>query len=533
MSDFGDVLVSRSDIARLAGVRRPAVSNWERRHSDFPVPVVPPAGSTEPEAFRVGEVLEWLSGRLIPSNALRPGEPAGTTYGDRFRAGLGGDRPGNLLSAVEQLARRDADRVRGRLRMSDYLYLLVALVFARSQEEERWSRYVKDPRAALRDLELPEHAEMPLAEVVRFLEGGPPASRDESREAFDRLLELLSNTDASGAGGFFTPRSVSHVMGRALAAQRRAKRLHDPFCRAGELLSAYLDAAAERGDEAPEAVVGRTPSEELLPVVRMSLRMHGAEHPRVLRGPWMPGRLDESGDRPGSFDTVITNPPFGGLGPWPDAPPRYWLYGTTRATEFDWLQYVVSCLAPDGRAAVLMPAGAGFRGSAERATRTRLIEDGVVECVMALPTQLFERTAIQTHIWFLRSPRGRAEQVLFVDGTRLGSMATRTRRELSDAEIDGLVRTYTSWREAGTRGLEQAAGPGPGRAVDPAEIVANDFRLEPALYVREHLPSAGALDDPAAVRDRLAELSAQLERLHAEAGTTDGLVSERLRRYGL
>ncbi|MEU5040176.1 N-6 DNA methylase [Streptomyces griseorubiginosus] len=423
--------------------------------------------------------------------------------------------------------------MRGRLRMPDYLYLLLALVFVRSQEEERWSRYVKDTRAALRELELPEHAEVPLAEVVRFLDGGPPTSGEESRQAFDRLLELLSNTDPGGAGGFFTPRSVSHVMGGALAARRRAKRLHDPFCRTGELLTAYLEASAERGDETPVAVVGRTPTEELLPVVRMNLTMHGVEQAQVLQGPWMPGRLDESGDRPGSFDTVITNPPFGSLGPWPDAPPRYWRYGTTRSSEFDWLQYVVSCLSPDGRAAVLMPAGAGFRGSAERLTRTRLIQDGVVECVMALPTHLFERTAIQTHIWFLRSPGGRAEQVLFVDGTRLGSMATRTRRELSDAEIDRLVTVYTSWCEAGTGGMEQAGGAGLGRAVDTAEIEANDFRLEPALYVREHVPSAGAIDDQAAVRSHLAELSAHLERLHAEARATDGLVDKRLRRYGL
>ncbi|MFF4785092.1 class I SAM-dependent DNA methyltransferase [Streptomyces griseorubiginosus] len=533
MSDFGDALVSRSDIARLAGVRRPAVTNWERRHPDFPAPVVPPTGSAEPEMFRAGEVLEWLAGRTIPSNALQPGEAAGTTYGDRFRAGMGGDRSGNLLSAVEQLARRDADRVRGRLRMSDYLYLLLALVYVRSQEEERWSRYVKDPRAAVRDLELAEHAETPLTDVVRFLDGIPPAPRDESRQAFDRLLELLSNMDARGAGEFFTPRSVSHVMGRALAAQGLAERLYDPFCRTGELLSAYLDAVTERGDQAPEAVVVRTPVEELLPVVRMNIKMHGAKAPHVLRGAWAPGRLDESGDRPGSFDRVITNPPFGSLGPWPADPPRYWTYGATRSREFDWLQYVVSCLAPGGRAAVLMPAGAGFRGSAERETRTRLIEDGVVECVMALPTQLFELTAIQTHIWFLRSPRGRAEQVLFVDGTGLGSMATRARRELSDAEIDRLVRTYTTWRESGTGSREPDGWPGLGRAVDPGEILANDSRLEPALYVREHLPAAGAFDDPSLVRHRLAELSAELDRLHAEARITDGLAEERLRRYGL
>lgn len=533
LTDFGGLLVSRSEIARLAGVRRPAVTNWERRHPDFPAPVTPPAGSAEPERFRADQVLEWLSGRTVPSNALRPGEPGGTTYGDRFRSALGGRRSGSLLSAVERLVRRDADRVRGRLSMADYLYLVLALVSVRSHEDERWSHYVGNPRAAVSDLDVPEYGEVPLADVLRFLDSSPPATRDESRQAFDHLLELLGNTDARGAEEFFTPRSVSHVMARGLAVQGSAKRLHDPFCRTGELLSAYLDAVADLGGKAPESVSGRTPREEFLRVARMNVETHGAKRPRVLPGHISPARLDGFDDQPGPFDAVITNPPFGSRGPWPDNPPGYWRYGTTRSLEFDWLQYVVSCLAPDGRAAVLMPAGAGSRGGAERQIRARLVEEGVVECVMALPAQLFELTAIQTHIWFLRSPRGCPEKVLFVDGTRLGSMATRTRRELSDAEIDRLVRSYTSWRDARDRGSEYADRPGLGRVVAPAEIVAGDNRLEPGLYVREHLPSAGALDDPASARKRLAELSARLESLHAEAKSADGLAAERLRRYGL
>ncbi|MZF90006.1 N-6 DNA methylase [Streptomyces sp. SID5643] len=533
MSDFGDALVSRSDIARMAGVRRPAVTNWERRHPDFPEPVAPSAGSDEPEAFRADRVLEWLSGRTVPANALRPGEPTGTTYGDRFRSAWHGSGSGNLLTAVEQLSRRDADRLRGRLRISDYLDLLLTLVFARSQDQEQWSRYVDDPETILQTLRMPEGGEVPLAEVVRFLDDTPQPTPAEGRQAFDRLLELFSSADARAAEEFFTPRSVSRVMGRVLAAQGPAKRLHDPFCRTGELLTAYLDAATEHGAAMPEQVVGRAPREEFLRIAQMNLAIHGARHSLILPGRHSPARSHGLGDAPGSFDAVITNPPFGSVGPWPDTSPAYWRYGASRSREFDWLQYVVSCLAPGGRAAVLMPAGAGFRGSAERETRARLVEDGVVECVMSLPPQLFELTSVQTHIWLLRSPRMGGEEVLFVDGSGLGSMATRTRRELSDAEIDSLVRSYASWRQTRNGEGRQAGLPRLSRPVSRKEIAAHDHRLEPALYVREHLPSAGAFDDPAAARARLVELSAQLRRLHAAAGNVDNLAEEQLRRYGL
>ncbi|MFH0243712.1 helix-turn-helix transcriptional regulator [Streptomyces sp. HK10] len=86
MEDLNGRLVPRAEIARLAGVRRPAVSNWERRHPDtFPGPV--PAGEGGTELFRAAEVADWLDRRVIPVNARGDDEPAGTTHGDRFRSG--------------------------------------------------------------------------------------------------------------------------------------------------------------------------------------------------------------------------------------------------------------------------------------------------------------------------------------------------------------------------------------------------------------------------------------------------------------
>jgi type I restriction enzyme M protein len=535
VSDFGDVLVSRSDIARLAGVRRPAVTNWERRHPDFPAPIAPPSGSAEPEAFRADQVLEWLSGRTVPSNALQPGEPAGTTYGDRFRSALGGSRSGTLLSAVEQLAWRDADRLRGRLRMSDYVNLLLSLVFFQSQDDERWIRYVKDPGAVLRDLEVPEeYGPRLLSDVIRFLDHNPPASRDEGRQAFDRLLALLRDTDARAADEFFTPPSVSRVMARALTGHGpAAKRLHDPFCRSGELLCAYLDAVAERGGEAPEDISGRAPQEQALQLARMNVLLHGGR-PRLAPGPVSPA--GDAPDPPGTFDVVLTNPPFGGgrvttVEDRQDT--RQYAYARTSSVQFDWLQYVLSRLAPDGRAAVLMPSGAAFQGGAARQVRARMVEDGAVECVMALPSQLFELTRIQTHIWFLRSPQGRPEQVLFVDGAGLGHMAGRNRRSLSDSDVDRLVHAYVSWRQDREDGQDHAGIPGLSRAVDPEAMAALDYRMDPPLLVHGDAPLEAVGLDPADAKDRLAQLAEDLGRLGTEAQDADSALEKWLRRYGL
>jgi type I restriction enzyme M protein len=208
------------------------------------------------------------------------------------------------------------------------------------------------------------------------------------------------------------------------------------------------------------------------------------------------------------------------------------MYGPAVRTEFDWVQYIVSRLAPGGRAAVLMPGGAASTGGAARAIREGMVEDGVVECVMALPRQLFELTAIQTHIWFLRAPRGSARGVLLVDGEDLGRRVTRTRRALSGEDIARLVGEYTSWCRAADSGREYTGTLGLSRPVTPGEIAAHDHRLDPALYVRAAGPEPAAVD-PADVRDRLARLAEEIETLHARARAADADAVEHLRRYGL
>lgn len=167
-------------------------------------------------------------------------------------------------------------------------------------------------------------------------------------------------------------------------------------------------------------------------------------------------------DPPAAFDLVITNPPFGGRIPDDVPPPPYWTYGPARRTEFDWLQYAVSRLTPGGRAAVLMPAGAAFNGGAARTVRVGLVEAGIVECVMALPAQLFELTAVKTHIWFLRAPgtpRAPERDVLFVAGEGLGHSVTRTRRALSDDDIARLVGSARPGTRRGSEGAPTRGHP--------------------------------------------------------------------------
>jgi type I restriction enzyme M protein len=533
-SEFAGVLVSRPDIARLAGVKRPAVTNWERRHADFPPPVDPGA---EVERFRADKVLAWLSVRAVPANALRPGEPAGTTYGDRFRAGLPGGTAGGLLRTVERLAGPEADRLRGPMPLDRYLEWLLYLVLNQIVEPEGGlAKAVEDFGGMVRDYDPPEKT-VPrrlLAHLADTLSGSNAGSAQESRAAFDHVLVLWRAAQGREGGAFFTPPSVSRVMAGALAGVRPgAVSVHDPYGRTGELLVAYLDAVAAHSGSAPPRVSGRVPDARERQVAQMNLRVHHGRTVRLWEGPFTPA-LDPFTDPPGTFDALLTNPPFGRR--LEDVtPPPYWTYGTARRTEFDWLQYAVSLLAPEGRAAVLMPAGAAFNAGAAERVRVGLVEAGAVECVIALPAGLFTRTAVKTQIWFLRAPGSESDpEVLFVAGEHLGQQLTRTQWALTDDDISRLVGEYVSWHTARVAGRSFAGTPGLSRAVPVPDIAAHDHNLNPTLYVRPPGPAPGApATDPAETRERLARLAEEVAALHTRAEAADAEAARWLRRYGL
>ncbi|MFJ9589256.1 N-6 DNA methylase [Streptomyces acidicola] len=536
-AEFADVLVSRPDIARLAGVKRPAVSNWERRHGDFP----PPVGSGgEVERFRADEVLAWLSGRAVPGNALRPGEPVGTTYGDRFRAGLPGGTAGGLLRTVERLAGPEADRLRGPMPLDRYLLWLLHLVLNQIvKPEDGLAKAVDVFRRMVRNFDPPEETAPRhlFTELADTLDRTSAGSAQEGRAAFDHVLVLWRAAYAREGGAFLTPPSVSRVMAGALAAVRSGEvRVHDPYGRTGELLVAYLDAVAAHGDRVLPQVSGRVPEPLERQVAELNLRVH--HHGRAVQlgeGSFTPA-LDPFADPPGAFDVLLTNPPFGRR--LEDvAPPPYWRYGAAHRTEFDWLQYAVSRLAPEGRAAVLMPAGAAFNAGAAETVRAGLVEAGAVECVVALPAGLFTLTAVKTQIWFLRALGSREAtdpEVLFVAAEHLGHHVTRTQRSLSDDDIERLVGEYVSWHTARAAGRSFAGTPGLSRAVPVSDIADQDHSLDPARYVpAPGQASAAGAAGPAEARDRLARLSEEITALHARADTADTEAARWLRRYGL
>jgi type I restriction enzyme M protein len=230
------------------------------------------------------------------------------------------------------------------------------------------------------------------------------------------------------------------------------------------------------------------------------------------------------------------NPPFN-MSRWstgdPSADPR-WRYGPPpeHNANFAWLQHAVLSLADGGRAAVVMANGAASSENVqEQAIRAAMADDGVVECLIALPPQLFGATAVPVTIWLLRASAGKIaapageiglpagegpDEILFIDATTLGRMVDRNRRVLDTADIHRIAGTCEQWR-ARRRTGEYEDVPGFCESVTVRDIREHDYRLNPRAHVRPPVDVAAAAETVRSLRRTLGQLRARSAEVDAMA----------------
>jgi len=237
-------------------------------------------------------------------------------------------------------------------------------------------------------------------------------------------------------------------------------------------------------------------------------------------------------------DFILANPPFN-VSDWRGEllkTDKRWTYGVPPPgnANFAWVQHIVGHLAPGGVAGFVLANGSmSSRQSGEGEIRKNLIEADLVDCMVALPAQLFYSTQIPACLWFLARERhdhkfrDRRGSVLFIDARNLGRMADRTHRELTHADIGRIAGTYHAWRgEAGAGAYADV--PGFCKSATLAQIRRQDHILTPSRYVG----SAAQESDAESIDDTMRRLVAQLRELRAEAATLDAAIAANLRELG-
>lgn len=477
--------VTAAGIARLAGVGRAAVSNWRRRHADFPKPV---GGTEASPSFALAEVEEWLrdQGKLaeIPLRERvwqqLAGHPAGAVTG-LLHAGcallLVRDRP---TAWLEITAVSDA-------RMAGVLPGAVDHVLA-------------DRLGAVRAVPTPTEAALlpsvPLLRAVAEL-----AAETGARQAFDFLFGR--QLDANPRQYTLTPPGLAELMADLAEPPRDAagtngrrvsRTVLDPAAGTGALLRAV---------GRPTGLYAQEADPDLAALTALRLALHapggGAEGstPAVRTGDTL--RTDAF---PGlTVDAVLCHPPFNERN-WGHDELAYdprWEYGFPARTESElaWVQHALAHLREGGTAVVLMPPAAASRRSGRR-IRADLLRRGALRAVVALPAGAAPPYGIPLHIWVLRKPGAEqppAPELLVVDTAEPESAGAPSGRDRLDwPALRGAV--LDAWAAFDVPGRREPVEerPGTSRAVPVIELLDDDVDLAPARHLPPQAAGGGAAE---------------------------------------
>lgn len=373
---------------------------------------------------------------------------------------------------------------------------------------------------------LPEHALMDVIEEFSTFDLSPDsAPGDVLGAAYEYLLKYFADESGKKAGEFFTPRSVVRLLTLILDPQE-GESVHDPACGSGGMLVEMANVVREHdGDARTLKLSGQEVSLTTAAIARMNLFLHDIEDFRIRRGDTLRDPKFKTPDgQLERFDMVIANPPFS-LNPWgqegwandPHGRSRYGVPPATKG-DFAFVEHMVASMKPDaGRVAVVMPQGVLFRGGQEKEIRQRMLEAGLLDAVIGLPSNLFYNTGLPACVLVLRAaPKpSREGRVLFVDASKR-FIKSGARNEMAATDVAVIAEAARIAEDADGDGALALS------LVPLEEIEANDWDLNIGRYVRA---------DAAEELDVEATLAAYLEA-REEASAAEEALDERLREAG-
>jgi type I restriction enzyme M protein len=363
---------------------------------------------------------------------------------------------------------------------------------------------------------------------------GSKEARDILGRTYEYFIKEFARAEGHRGGEFFTPAPVARLLVEMLEPYEG--RILDPACGScGLFVQSGRFIEAHGGNPNQISIYGQERNQATWRIGLMNLAIHGlAGEIRYTQG----GSLLDDAFLSLKADFVMANPPFNQR-EW--ATPAIledvrWSHGTPpeNNANYAWIQHFLHHLAPDGRAGFVMANGSLTTMTvAERAIRENLVRADQVDCVVALPPQIFYTTGIPVSLWFLdrdkasSGERDRRGETLFIDARQMGRKISRTQIELTEEEILHIAGTYHAWRSEGS-GPEYADTPGFCRSATLDEIVAAGMSLSPGRFVG----APESEEDEIAFEERMAFLIDRLADEIAEGDELTQRVGEGLARLG-
>ena len=296
-------------------------------------------------------------------------------------------------------------------------------------------------------------------------------SKDLLGRVYEYFLGRFASAEGKGGGEFYTARCVVKLLVEMIEPFKG--RVYDPCCGSGGMFVQSERFVEEHGGGKGDiAIYGQESNPTTWRLAKMNLAIRGLEGDL---GPHNADTFHDDLHKDLKADFILANPPFN-VSDWGGDRLRddvRWKYGAPPAgnANFAWVQHMVHHLAPQGVAGFVLANGSmSSQQSGEGEIRKQLVEADLVDCMIALPGQLFYTTQIPVCLWFLARDksdgpgsggrcRDRRGETLFIDARQMGALVDRTHKELSDEDIARIAGTYHAWRgEPGTSGYADVPG---------------------------------------------------------------------------
>lgn len=377
-----------------------------------------------------------------------------------------------------------------------------------------------------------------LGELVDLISkigfGGKEKARDVLGEVYEYFLGQFANAEGKKGGQFYTPASVVRVIVEIIAPHRG--KVYDPCCGSGGMFvqsEKFIESHGGRFGDI--SIYGQEGNPTTWRLVAMNLAIRGMDF-NLGKEPADSFTRDQHPDL--RADYIMANPPFNVSDWWNEklVGDARWEYGTPPAgnANYAWLSHILYHLKLSGMAGVVLANGSMSSGqSNEETIRKEMIERDVVDCIVALPSQLFINTQIPACLWFLTKDkrtngRDRRGEILFIDARKLGRMETRVNRVFDDEDIAKIATVYHAWRtDSETKETYQNL-PGFAYAASKEEVKAHDYTLTPGRYVGAEEME----DDAEAFVEKMQRLTAHLADQMQESQAMDAEIKKQLARVG-
>ena len=363
-------------------------------------------------------------------------------------------------------------------------------------------------------------------------------SKDILGRVYEYFLGQFASAEGKKGGQFYTARCVVRLLVEMLAPYKG--RVFDPCCGSGGMfVSSEKFAEAHGGRVGDISIYGQESNPTTWRLAKMNLAIRGIE-------------ANLGGEHADSFhrdlhpdlkaDFILANPPFNSSDWGGDRlrEDKRWAYGAPPVgnANFGWVQHFLHHLAPTGLAGFVLANGSmSSNQSGEGEIRRKMVEADLVDCMVALPGQLFYSTQIPVCLWFLaRSKkngrfRDRRGETLFIDARKMGQMVDRVHRELTEEEILRIAGIYHAWRGDREARSQDAYEDVPGlcKSATTDEIAAHGFVLTPGRYVG----AEAVEDDGEPFEEKMQRLTAELEEQFAESARLEKEIRKNLKGLGV